>query len=166
MRLLARLKAEGVAILYISHRMHEVEALADRASVFRNGRHIETFDKGARSTAEIVQLMIGRDIATQYPPKPARAPPAPALKVENLGWEKRLDRHFARRRRRARSSASAASTGRARRRCCSRSFGVLRGVTGRRHGQRPRRAPRLSGAGQVAGESASRSFPRIARPKG
>ena len=32
-----------------------------------NGRHIETFDKGVRSTADIVQLMIGRDIATQYP---------------------------------------------------------------------------------------------------
>ena len=89
--LLARLKAENVAILYISHRMHEVEALADRASVFRNGRHIETFDKGARSTAEIVQLMIGRDIATQYPAKPARPRPAPALKIENLGWEKRLE---------------------------------------------------------------------------
>jgi len=89
--LLARLKAENVAILYISHRMHEVEALADRASVFRNGRHIETFDKGARSTAEIVQLMIGRDIATQYPPKPKRPRPAPALKIENLGWEKRLE---------------------------------------------------------------------------
>jgi ribose transport system ATP-binding protein len=70
--------------------MHEVEALADRASVFRNGRHIETFDKGARSTAEIVQLMIGRDIATQYPPKPARARPTPALKIENLGWDNRL----------------------------------------------------------------------------
>jgi len=89
--LLARLKAENVAILYISHRMHEVEALADRASVFRNGRHIETFDKGARSTAEIVQLMIGRDIATQYPPKPKRPRPAPALRVENLGWENKLE---------------------------------------------------------------------------
>jgi ribose transport system ATP-binding protein len=50
--MLARLKSEGIAILYISHRMHEVEALADRASVFRNGRHVETFDKGVRSTAE------------------------------------------------------------------------------------------------------------------
>ena len=88
--LLARLKMENVAILYITHRMHEVEALADRASVFRNGRHIETFDKGARSTAEIVQLMIGRDIATQYPPKPVRPRPAPALKIENLGWDNRL----------------------------------------------------------------------------
>ena len=40
--MLARLKADGVAILYISHRMHEIEALADDASVFRNGRHIES----------------------------------------------------------------------------------------------------------------------------
>jgi ribose transport system ATP-binding protein len=88
--LLARLKSEGVAILYITHRMHEVEALADRASVFRNGRHIETFDKGGRSTAEIVQLMIGRDIAAQYPPKPKRMARAATLRAEGLGWENRL----------------------------------------------------------------------------
>ncbi|MFI5011085.1 MAG: sugar ABC transporter ATP-binding protein [Hyphomicrobiales bacterium] len=95
--MLGRLKTQGVAILYISHRMHEVEALADRASVFRNGRHIETFDKGRRSTGEIVQLMIGRDIATQYPgkpqrPRPGSAPNGPALKLENLCWDNRLDR--------------------------------------------------------------------------
>ena len=88
--MLARLKAQGVAILYITHRMHEVEALADRASVFRNGRHIETFDWGARSTSQIVQLMIGRDIATQYPPKPARARGAPVLALRGLSWEDRL----------------------------------------------------------------------------
>ena len=90
--MLARLKAEGVAILYISHRMHEVETLADRASVFRNGRHIETFDKGERSTANIVQLMIGRDVAAQYPPKPVRASSKPVLVIDDLSWEKRLDR--------------------------------------------------------------------------
>jgi ribose transport system ATP-binding protein len=90
--ILAKLKSEGVAILYISHRMHEVEALADRASVFRNGRHIETFDNGVRSTADIVQLMIGRDIAAQYPAKPAREPVKPVLVLENLSWEKHLDR--------------------------------------------------------------------------
>jgi ribose transport system ATP-binding protein len=89
--LLGRLKADNVAILYITHRMHEVEALADRASVFRNGRHIETFEKGERSTAEIVQLMIGRDIAAQYPAKPSRPRPAPALKIDNLGWDNRLE---------------------------------------------------------------------------
>ncbi|HZR88967.1 MAG TPA: sugar ABC transporter ATP-binding protein [Bradyrhizobium sp.] len=128
--MLAKLKAEGVAILYISHRMHEVEALADRASVFRNGRHIETFDKGARSTADIVQLMIGRDIATQYPPKPARKPPKSVLALENLSWEKHLDR----------ISLSAAAgeivglgglDGQGQKSLLLALFGVLRGVTGR-----------------------------------
>src|SRR6516164_4866072 len=90
--MLARLKSEGVAILYIAHRMHEVEALADLASVFRNGRHIETFDKGVRSTADIVQLMIGRDIAAQYPAKPGRRSAKPVLALENLSWEKHLER--------------------------------------------------------------------------
>ncbi len=127
---LARLKSEGVAILYISHRMHEVEALADRASVFRNGRHIETFEKGARSTAAIVQLMIGRDIATQYPAKPASRLVRPMLTVENLCWEKRLDR----------ISVSVGSgeivglgglDGQGQKSLLLALFGVLRGVTGR-----------------------------------
>ena len=128
--MLARLKSEGVAILYISHRMHEVEALADRASVFRNGRHIETFDKGARSTADIVQLMIGRDIAAQYPAKPPRKPAKPVLALENLSWEKHLDRI---------SLSVGASEivglggldGQGQKSLLLALFGVLRGITGR-----------------------------------
>ena len=83
---LARLKREGVAILYISHRMHEIEALADRASVFRNGRHVETFAMGSKSNSEIVQLMIGRDISAYFPPKPAKSAKTPCLEIENLSW--------------------------------------------------------------------------------
>jgi ribose transport system ATP-binding protein len=90
--MLARLKGEGLAILYISHRMHEIEALADVASVFRNGRHIETFDKGTRSNDSIVRLMIGREITTQFPPKPPHvAAAAPVLEVDKLSWGGRLD---------------------------------------------------------------------------
>lgn len=88
--MLARLKSEGVAILYISHRMHEIEALADNASVFRNGRHIETFAKGARSNDEIVQLMIGREIEAHFPPKPPARKVKPLLEIKNLNWENRL----------------------------------------------------------------------------
>ncbi|WP_409189335.1 sugar ABC transporter ATP-binding protein [Bradyrhizobium sp. RDM4] len=128
--MLARLKAKGVAILYISHRMHEVEALADRASVFRNGRHIETFDTGARSTAEIVQLMIGRDITAQYPPKPPRQPAKPVLTLENLSWERHLDRISL--------SVGAGEIvglggldGQGQKSLLLALFGVLRGVTGR-----------------------------------
>ena len=89
--ILRDLRRDGLAILYISHRMHEIEELADSCSVFRNGRHIETFAKGARSDNEIIRLMIGREYTQVYPPKPARpVPPAPALSVKDLSWANRL----------------------------------------------------------------------------
>ena len=81
--------------------MHEVEALADRASVFRNGRHIETFDKGARIDR--------RDRATDDRPRHrdaisakagATAPRAPALRMREPRLGEPARRHFARRRRR------------------------------------------------------------------
>ena len=85
--ILHRLRDEGLALLYISHRMHEIKQLADTCSVFRNGRHIETFEKGAHTDEEIVQLMIGRDWQHVYPPKPERtAPSEPVLEVRSLGW--------------------------------------------------------------------------------
>ena len=89
--ILHRLRADGLAILYISHRMHEIKALADRCSVFRNGRHIETFAKGVKSDDEIVELMIGREYRHVFPPKPVRAAaPAKVLEVERLGWGEQL----------------------------------------------------------------------------
>jgi ribose transport system ATP-binding protein len=88
--LLDRLRREELAILYISHRMHEIEALADMCSVFRNGRHVETFAKGTRSHKEIVELMVGREISTQYPPKPVPRSASPVLTLEKLGWQGRL----------------------------------------------------------------------------
>jgi ribose transport system ATP-binding protein len=89
-RMLFELRAQGLGILYISHRMHEIEALAETCSVFRNGRHIETFAKGTRSPDEIVELMIGREIESQFPPKPERSRPPPLLQIRNLAWENRL----------------------------------------------------------------------------
>ena len=84
--LLHQLRREDLALLYISHRMHEIAALADTCSVFRNGRHVETFAQGTRTEEEIVRLMIGRDITQVYPPKPQRnAPPAPCCEVAGPG---------------------------------------------------------------------------------
>jgi ribose transport system ATP-binding protein len=88
--LLGELKESGVTTLFISHRMNEVEALCDRLSVFRNGRHIETFARGERSDAEIVRLMIGREVTAKYPPKPAPQVREPVLKVEGLDWDPAL----------------------------------------------------------------------------
>jgi len=93
--ILLGLRDEGLGLLYISHRMHEIEKLADACSVFRNGRHIETFAQGSRSPADIVQMMIGRDIRSTYPPKPAYRPAywadnTPALDAKDLAWADRL----------------------------------------------------------------------------
>ena len=89
--LLADLKAEGVASIFISHRMHEVEALCDTLSVFRNGRHIETFAKGARSPA---RDRPPDDRPRRRGPVPAEARAAaarrPSSRSRNLAWEDRL----------------------------------------------------------------------------
>jgi ribose transport system ATP-binding protein len=89
-RLLDQLRKEQLAILYISHRMHEIEALADICSVFRNGRHVETFAHGMRSNQAIVELMIGREISAQYPAKPTPAKAAVVLEIDKLCWQGRL----------------------------------------------------------------------------
>jgi len=87
------LRDAGLALLYISHRMHEIEELADTCSVFRNGSHIDTFAKGARSAEQIVQMMIGRDLQSVYPAKPQRDAAAnaePILELRGIAWENRL----------------------------------------------------------------------------
>ena len=89
--LLAELKDKGVCSLFISHRMHEIEAFCDTLSVFRNGQHVETFPKGEKTDREIVRLMIGRDVEAKFPPKPERTEfGPPILSVKNLTWEDRL----------------------------------------------------------------------------
>ncbi|MFK8082959.1 MAG: sugar ABC transporter ATP-binding protein [Granulosicoccus sp.] len=88
--LLRKLRDEGLSILTISHRMHEIEAVADRCSVFRNGQHIETFNEGDHSANAIVQMMIGREISAHFPPKREFIGDTQALRVENLNWEPSL----------------------------------------------------------------------------
>lgn len=90
---LKRLRAEGIALLYISHRMHEIAELADDCSVFRNGRKIETFTAGTRSDDEIIEMMIGREYHHVFPPKPAPRPETekPVLELRHLGWAPRLN---------------------------------------------------------------------------
>ena len=90
-KILRRLREENLAILYISHRMHEIEQLADNCSVFRNGRHVETFASGTHTDDEIIELMIGREYSQVYPAKPVRAAPlVPRLAVQGLSWEDSL----------------------------------------------------------------------------
>lgn len=56
------LKAAGMLVLYVSHRMEEIFSISDRVSVLRDGRKIATVATDSTSQAEIVQMMIGRDV--------------------------------------------------------------------------------------------------------
>src|SRR5499426_1676758 len=89
---LKRLRSEGLALLYISHRMAEIAELADECTVFRNGHNVGTFKSGAKTDTEIVEMMIGREYSHAFPPKPApkAATGTPALEVRNLSWNNRL----------------------------------------------------------------------------
>jgi ribose transport system ATP-binding protein len=93
-RVLRELRDEGLAIVYISHRMQEIAELADDCSVFRNGAHVASFKSGEKSSNEIVEMMIGREYENVYPqrlvPGPDRRALPPALKVSKLSWAGRL----------------------------------------------------------------------------
>ncbi|MDB5785373.1 sugar ABC transporter ATP-binding protein [Caballeronia mineralivorans] len=88
---LKRLRDEGLALLFISHRMHEVKALADECTVYRNGRHVMSFEAGTRSDNEVVEMMIGRKYQHVFPDKPERRLAAePVLTCLDLAWNDTL----------------------------------------------------------------------------
>jgi ribose transport system ATP-binding protein len=78
------LRDRGAAVLYISHRLEEVEALADRITVLRDGRMIGTWPAAGLSQRAMAELMVGRDLAMLYPPKRPRSAADPMLVIENL----------------------------------------------------------------------------------
>ncbi|WP_179875688.1 sugar ABC transporter ATP-binding protein [Sinorhizobium sp. BJ1] len=87
------LRSEGLALLYISHRMHEIAELADTCTVFRNGRNVESFRAGTRTNGEVVEMMIGREYSNVFPPRQKRGGEpgkTPVLECRNLGWGDRL----------------------------------------------------------------------------
>ncbi len=62
------LKAGGVALVYVSHRLDEIERLADRVTVFRDGRAVRHAARGEMTTDEIVRAMTGRDLEELHRP--------------------------------------------------------------------------------------------------
>jgi ribose transport system ATP-binding protein len=79
------LTSRGTGILYVSHRLPEILELADRVTILRDGVHQGTFPLTSDlSEANLVSLMIGRDVESEFPPKPAVPKGRPVLEVKNL----------------------------------------------------------------------------------
>jgi ribose transport system ATP-binding protein len=80
---IARLRGEGIAVVYISHRMEEILRLADRVTILRDGQVVSTHAARDLTIDEIVRRMVGRDIGEADTVSTARPGP-PLLRVEKL----------------------------------------------------------------------------------
>src|SRR5690606_20037337 len=82
------LRDQGVAVLYISHRLDEVEALADRITVLRDGKMIGTWPAKNLTQRQMAELMVGRELDVLYPAKRPAADKPPVLAVDGLSVDK------------------------------------------------------------------------------
>ena len=87
--ILRGLRAEGIAIVYVSHRFREILDLCDRATVLRNGRTVATTDLTDLTEADLTEAMVGS--ATEIYRRTTSATPGPALlECTGLGWRHRV----------------------------------------------------------------------------
>ena len=85
-----RLKNRGVSIIYISHRFDELFEIGDRVTVLRDGKYVDTRNIADVQNAELIRMMVDRDLTEQYPKKVTRLGDE-ALRVENLSVNRKLD---------------------------------------------------------------------------
>src|SRR5579871_6063049 len=84
LRIIRQLRAEGTAILFVSHRLDEVRSIADRITVLRGGARVATLPASSvRSVGELISLMVGRPLSELFPPRNQKIG-AVALQVAGL----------------------------------------------------------------------------------
>jgi ABC-type sugar transport system ATPase subunit len=82
-RTVKQLRAQGVTIIYISHRLEEIFDLADNVTVLRDGRHIATVPVASVDRTKLVSMMVGREVTTEYPRSGVELGPV-VLEVKDL----------------------------------------------------------------------------------
>jgi ribose transport system ATP-binding protein len=85
-KIIGQLKAEGIGIIYISHRMEEVLRLSDRITIMRDGKYIGDLTRAEATHDKIVAMMVGRAFSTRFPDRPAERLEGalPMLVVDNV----------------------------------------------------------------------------------
>jgi ABC-type sugar transport system ATPase subunit len=89
-RLIRDLKARGLAVIYISHRLEELNEIADRLMILRDGRVVYTGKWGEISTDEMIRHMAGRELKEIFPPRRAKVGEV-KLRVTNLSLPPKFD---------------------------------------------------------------------------
>ncbi len=89
-KIIADLKAKGIAIIYISHKLDEIFGFCDKVTVMRDGRVIDTKPVSELTRNEMIAMMVGRTIENEYPPRPESAG-EPILEIKNISTRKLKD---------------------------------------------------------------------------
>jgi ribose transport system ATP-binding protein len=82
-RIIAKLKNDGISIIYISHRIEELFRISDRVTVMRDGRYVKTLETAKTNRKELISLMVGREFKEYYP-KRNNPPGEVVMEVKNL----------------------------------------------------------------------------------
>lgn len=82
-RIINSLRAQGVAIIYISHKMEEILQISDEVSIMRDGKHVGTWQAKELTTTLIINRMVGRDLTNLFPDK-TNTPAESLMRVEGL----------------------------------------------------------------------------------
>ena len=84
-KIIEQLREQGVSIIYISHRLEEVYRLSDRLTVLRDGEKVACLTKEQINPADVIRLMIGKELSEATASKPLKKPDTePVLEVKNL----------------------------------------------------------------------------------
>jgi rhamnose transport system ATP-binding protein len=83
--ILRELRAQGLSIVYVSHRLEEIFEIADRVTVLRDGAVVETRPAKGLSAAELIRMMVGRELTAVYPARPSATPAPAAIALEARG---------------------------------------------------------------------------------
>lgn len=81
--LVKRMSRDGISVVYVSHRVSEVMDLADRVTVLRDGRHVETVDPADTTADDLISAMVGRELVDLFPRR-TESIGAVALKLDKL----------------------------------------------------------------------------------
>jgi ribose transport system ATP-binding protein len=84
LKVIMDIRAKGVGVLYISHRLPEVKEIADRVTVLRDGRLVASHDAADLEPGDMARLMVGRDVTKLYPDRHAAEVRETVLEVENF----------------------------------------------------------------------------------
>ena len=84
-RVVRRLRDRGASVVFISHRLEELEGLVDTVTVLRDGQHVATRPAAALDETTIVRLMVGRSLEELYPGEDATAPARPSTEPTRVG---------------------------------------------------------------------------------